>query len=161
MHCLNCQMDNLPFIKIGKECFPISTILENNPKETYLSDTLLLKRFSVLDICYSDSRRSCCFTKAYGRYLEGTGSIYTNKSQTDVKEVMEKINSSPIGDCDRLNLLKSLNLRFFTPREVCRLMCIPETFTFPSDITDRKKYMLLGNSINVKVVSELIKVLSS
>lgn len=156
-------MDSLPpQIKKENKCFPISTILEDSPNENYLlSETLLQKRLGILDVCYPDSRRSCCFTKAYGRYLEGTGSIYTNKSETVVKDVMEKIKSLSIDDCDRLNLLKSLNFRFFTPREVCRLMCFPETFIFPNSITDRKKYMLLGNSINVKIVSELIKILNN
>lgn len=47
-------------------------------------------------------------------------------------------------------------LRYFTPREICRLMCFPEEFTFPEYITDKQKYRLLGNSINIYVVSRLI-----
>lgn len=44
-------------------------------------------------------------------------------------------------------------LRFFTPREVANLMCFPETFSFPPDVSTRQMYKLLGNSVNVKVVS--------
>lgn len=56
-----------------------------------------------------------------------------------------------------LNCIKKLQLRFFTPTEISRLMNFPETFQFPSNITDKQKYMLLGNSVNVRVISELIK----
>jgi tRNA (cytosine38-C5)-methyltransferase len=38
-----------------------------------LSDSILLKHAEVLDIVKASSVRSCCFTKAYGRYVEGTG----------------------------------------------------------------------------------------
>ncbi|KAJ8910712.1 hypothetical protein NQ315_002077 [Exocentrus adspersus] len=153
-------MDNLPQAQQNKECFPISNILEYKVDDEYLlSENLLLKHLGVLDICYLNSRRSCCFTKAYGRYVHGTGSVFTNKTVHEVKEISEKIDTLRIDDCDRFNLLKSLNLRFFTPKEICRLMCFPESYNFPNNITNRKKYMLLGNSINVKVVSELIKLL--
>lgn len=58
-----------------------------------------------------------------------------------------------------LELKKKLNLRFFTPMEVAGLMRFPKSFTFPSTVSRRSQYKLLGNSINVTVVSELIKVL--
>ncbi|EDO32554.1 predicted protein, partial [Nematostella vectensis] len=44
--------------------------------EQFLLPTKVLSRFSlVLDIVTAKSRRSCCFTKAYGHYAEGTGSV--------------------------------------------------------------------------------------
>lgn len=56
-----------------------------------------------------------------------------------------------------LHLAQSLGLRFFTPIEISRIMCFPKSFSFPDHLSNRQKYMVLGNSINVKVVSELIK----
>lgn len=139
----------------------ISSILENgiNDEEYLLGDKILHRHGMVLDICYEMSRKSCCFTKAYGRYVEGTGSVFCGKSEEKLNEIY--------GACfgateeEHLEKMRSLRLRFFTPREVCRLMCFPETFTFPNDISNKQKYMLLGNSINIKIVAELIKILNN
>ncbi|VEN60102.1 unnamed protein product [Callosobruchus maculatus] len=143
------------------ECFPISSILEDNVNEKfYLSDSILEKYCNIFDICYKHSKRSCCFTKAYGRFIEGTGSIFTDRTEEEVEKVYLEVNqlTDPV---TKVKLLRSLGLRFFTPKEVCRLMSFPDSFSFPNHISDKKKYMVLGNSINVKVVSELIKLLNS
>lgn len=60
---------------------------------------------------------------------------------------------------NNLELKKELKLRFFTPKEVARLMSFPEGFTFPESVNEKQQYKLLGNSINVSVVSELIKLM--
>ncbi|CAG9865199.1 unnamed protein product [Phyllotreta striolata] len=144
-----------------KECFSIGSILEENvDKQYFLSDKILSKYYGVLDISYKQSTRSCCFTKAYSRFIEGTGSVVTDKNENEVVEVFEKLKTLD-SDATKLELLRSLNLRFFTPKEVCRLMSFPDDFVFPASISNRKKYMVLGNSINVKVVSELIKTLNT
>lgn len=142
--------------------FSLSEILEDNCdlSEYRVPDKTLMKRIGVLDICYSNSVRSCCFTKAYGRYMEGTGSIYSENSEADVKAVFDKLALLDPDSEEYFNLLKVLNFRFFTPKEICRLMGFPEYFNFPLGITKKQKYMLLGNSVNVKVVAELIKILA-
>ncbi|KAF9920275.1 Sphingolipid C9-methyltransferase 2 [Linnemannia zychae] len=61
-----------------------------------------------------------------------------------------------------LNLLRSLGLRYFTEHEVARLMGFPVSegkFSFPETTSLKQRYRVLGNSINVKVVAELIKYL--
>lgn len=52
-------------------CMKINDILDKDlDYENYcLPDNILKKRINVLDICYSESEISCCFTKAYGRYI--------------------------------------------------------------------------------------------
>jgi tRNA (cytosine38-C5)-methyltransferase len=57
------------------------------------------------------------------------------------------------------NPLDILKLRYFSPREVANLLCFPKDpeFQFPSEISRKQKYRLLGNSINVKVVACLMK----
>lgn len=122
---------------------------------------MLEKRFKIIDICSTDSTRSCCFTKAYGRYFEGTGSILSEKTEIEVEEVYMKIKNYANKSEKNLESLKMLQLRFFTPKEICRLMCFPESFNFPNSVPDKKKYAVLGNSINVKVVANLIKYLDS
>lgn len=74
--------------------------------------------------------------------------------------------------------LLSLGLRYFTPREVANLLCFPSQFgmkhfslfvieemminmclntEFPDGLSNKQKYRLLGNSLNVHVVTELIR----
>lgn len=90
-------------------------------------------------------------------FVEGTGSVFTDMDEDTVLEALTKLGGMDSASNDYLELAESLNLRFFTPREIARLMGFPEMFSFPQDVSNRQKYMVLGNSINVKVVSELIK----
>jgi tRNA (cytosine38-C5)-methyltransferase len=48
-------------------------------------------------------------------------------------------------------------LRFFSPDEIARLLGFPATFSFPRELARRNAYALLGNSLNVLVVSELVR----
>jgi tRNA (cytosine38-C5)-methyltransferase len=64
---------------------------------------------------------------------------------------------------DPMQNLRSLRLRYFSPRELLRLLHFeppgdPQTqpFVWPSNVTTKTKYRLIGNSVNVKVVTELI-----
>nr|XP_022916822.1 tRNA (cytosine-5-)-methyltransferase [Onthophagus taurus] len=137
--------------------FKIGDIIENNVDVKYfLSDDILLKKTNILDVCFNESFRSCCFTKAYGRYIEGTGSVYCDKTKNEFDQIYKE--SKNYDDFNsKLECLMKLNLRYFTPREVLRLMCFPENFNFPDEITDKQCFNLIGNSVNIKVVSELIK----
>ena len=59
----------LPAAKPVLKCY-----LDPNPsEELFLDAKTLSKRAELLDIVNPNSRKSCCFTKAYGRYAEGTG----------------------------------------------------------------------------------------
>lgn len=142
-------------------------------RDYLLPDALLEKRVKVLDIAHVDSERTMCFTKAYTHYTEGTGSVFCPQPKRRLDEVMAHIKDLEVA-ADGLKDLRSLQLRYFTPDEVARLMCFPvrspddvddcdrtaeERFSFPKVTTNRQKYRLLGNSINVYVVSVLIRVL--
>lgn len=52
--------------------------------------------------------------------------------------------------------LEGLQLRYFTPREVANLHSFPDSFSFPAHVTRRQQYALLGNSLNVAVVADLL-----
>lgn len=134
----------------------ISTINEN---ATPIPEKVLQKYFAVLDITYSDSMNSMCFTKAYTHYAEGTGSVFCPVGKDALDKCCSQIKLQ--FDANKsMDLLKSLQLRYFTPTEVTRLMCFPENgFSFPVKISNKSRYRLLGNSVNVLVVSELIKLL--
>lgn len=135
-----------------------------------LPESLLVKRAQVLDIAHPDSIRTMCFTKAYTHYTEGTGSVYCPMSKEQIQAAFEYTTTTD-NTAEALKKLSSLQLRYFTPTEVARLMCFPVDngekhalddvgrFTFPKVTTNRQKYRLLGNSINVYVVSNLIRIL--
>ncbi|KAL1130765.1 hypothetical protein AAG570_012006 [Ranatra chinensis] len=146
---------------------PIGKVLEFDDTDeikynTYLvPDKILGRRAKILDIVTKDSLRSCCFTKAYTHYAEGTGSVYCPYSEESIRKCYQEAEKYSLGTVEYVEALKELRLRYFTPKEVSRLMCFPEDFQFPAGVTEKQKYRLLGNSINVKVVAVLINLLCS
>lgn len=137
----------------------LSEFLETNlslERRYHLSDAVLLRYSRILDIVKPSARRSCCFTKAYSHYLEGTGSVLQTNSELNTIEVFERL-SNCTTEADQLALLRSLDLRFFTPLEVARISGFKEkTFSFPSGIGEKSAYKLLGNSLNIVVIKELL-----
>lgn len=72
------------------------------------------------------------------------------------------------GDEDAVRLLRPLRLRYFSPTELLRLFAflppslggdLADHFIWPEDISIKTKYKLIGNSVNVRVVTELINYL--
>lgn len=134
-------------------------ISPNGESCTAVPEKVLRKYFLVLDITYPDSRNSMCFTKAYTHYAEGTGSVFCPLGKEAVDTCCSQLKLL-LDEKQSVKLLEGLQLRYFTPTEVSRLMCFPESeFSFPEKISNKSRYRLLGNSINVLVVSELIKLL--
>ncbi|MCL4135916.1 UNVERIFIED_CONTAM: hypothetical protein GTU68_002377 [Idotea baltica] len=119
----------------------------------------LLKYSTVFDIVHPASRGSCCFTKGYAHYVQGTGSVLQHNLEQNLDSVFREIKALDPTDPAFEQLLSSLQLRYFTPREVLRLMCFPEEFEIPSKCSSRQAYKALGNSINVFVVTLLLIIL--
>ncbi|KAL6441796.1 hypothetical protein ACFW04_002320 [Cataglyphis niger] len=159
-HAMLAEKNGKINIKSGRMCYTLDNILENIEESKYLLPSKLLqKRAWVLDIRTSENNGSCCFTKGYGHYAEGTGSVYCPFADETIKLKYSEASNWENNSDKQIQLLSDLKLRFFSPKEVCRLMCFPEDFDFPKHITDRQKYRLLGNSINVHVISRLILLL--
>lgn len=111
----------------------------------YFVPSNLIERWgAAMDIVYPDSKRCCCFTKSYYRYVKGTGSLLAT--------VEPKTNSES-------SSLEEQCLRYFTPREVANLHSFPKEFCFPPQISLRQRYALLGNSLSVAVVAPLLRYL--
>ena len=60
-----------------------------------------------------------------------------------------------------VEILRPLRLRYFSPEELLRLLCFDDsgsnnTFGWPEGVSTKTKYRLIGNSVNVLVVSKLI-----
>lgn len=174
-YCLARKMGSFPFKCNGildhlptntqkqrNNLVTIGSLIENTSvsDEFLLSDDILLKRVWVMDIVYPESKNSMCFTKAYTHYSEGTGSVYCPFTKTKSEDVFKSIKENSTWTPDeKLAALKTLQLRYFTPNEVAKLMSFPTHFTFPKETTNRQRYRLLGNSINVALVGKLIKIL--
>ena len=137
-----------------------------------------------MDVVTAASTRSCCVTKSYGRYVEGTGSsictcrilicvdspiFFTGSilQQADKCDSIEEVRGDEDEDEEskerRVSALRKLRLRFFSPREIARLMGFPEVdkFSFPEETTRLQCYRVLGNSLNVTVVAFLLRILLS
>ncbi|KAJ2307050.1 hypothetical protein IWW55_001160 [Coemansia sp. RSA 2706] len=137
--------------------YPLSGYIdpaENGTESLCVPECHILKRKNLrFDIVKSDSCKTSTFTKAYGsKHLIGSGSLL----QTKRLDVVEDGFGAP-------ERLLDLGLRFFSPAEVARLHCFPTspdmpcTLEFPSYVSQRQRLQLLGNSLNVHVVAQLLK----
>lgn len=172
------------FKKSADEIDQISDFLEtggSDKSEEYLLPDNVLRRYKVMDVTSADSRRSCCFTKSYGRYVDGTGSFLqpSNRdgaNRDSVAKVIETKHSVVVGQNSDLNetttpvgpkdlteedlcLLRSLKLRYFSPKEIARIHCLPDSFGFPSSLSRKQCWKALGNSLNAHIVSVLMRIL--
>lgn len=130
-----------------------------------LSDNTLSKYGEVLDIVKPTSKNSCCFTKSYGRYAQGTGSVIQQDGNLDL--VYERARVHDKKSEQYVKILKELKLRYFDPYEIASLLGFPVNdkagrnskieFEFPPEYSDNKLhcYRVLGNSLNVTVVAFL------
>lgn len=50
----------------------------------------------------------------------------------------------------------ALHLRYLTPRELANLHGLPADFEFPKEVNLKQRYRMLGNGLNVVVVSHLL-----
>ncbi|XP_025072595.1 tRNA (cytosine(38)-C(5))-methyltransferase isoform X2 [Alligator sinensis] len=123
----------------------------------YLPPKSLLRYAFLLDIVKPTCRRSTCFTKGYGHYVEGTGSVLQTAEDVQLESVFKFIET--LSEEEKLKKLSTLKLRYFTPREIANLHGFPPEFGFPDKITVKQRYRLLGNSLNVHIVAKLISLL--
>ncbi|NWT50725.1 TRDMT methyltransferase, partial [Erythrocercus mccallii] len=138
----------------------LKNFLEEENKEMslyFLPPKFLLRYAFLLDIVKPTCRRSTCFTKGYGHYVEGTGSVLQTAVDVHLESVFKHIDE--LSEEEKLMKLSTLKLRYFTPREIANLHGFPLEFGFPEKVTAKQCYRLLGNSLNVHVVAKLISIL--
>ncbi|XP_037594933.1 tRNA (cytosine(38)-C(5))-methyltransferase isoform X3 [Cebus imitator] len=124
----------------------------------YLLPPKSLQRYALLlDIVQPTCRRSMCFTKGYGSYIEGTGSVLQTAEDVQIENIYKSL--ANLSQEEKITKLLMLKLRYFTPKEIANLLGFPPEFGFPEKITVKQRYRLLGNSLNVHVVAKLIKIL--
>jgi len=127
------------------DCHELKNYLETVEENSkYFVPAETVKRYGLLyDLVNEDSRRTNCFTKNYGQFVEGTGSVL----QT-IKGEGSRSNGEG---------MVAMGIRWLTPKEIANLMGFPPHFDFPPGLGLKSMYRLLGNSLNVTVVSELFK----
>ncbi|XP_062955881.1 tRNA (cytosine(38)-C(5))-methyltransferase isoform X2 [Cynocephalus volans] len=112
----------------------------------FLPPKSLLRYALLLDIVKPTCRRSVCFTKGYGSYIEGTGSVLQTAEDVQIENIYKSL--SNLSQEEKITKLLMLKLRYFTPKEIANLLGFPPEFGFPEKITVKQRYRLLGNSLN-------------
>ncbi|KAJ2993094.1 hypothetical protein NUW54_g7783 [Trametes sanguinea] len=133
------------------------------------ANKVLEKWGRLFDIVLPSSRRTCCFTRGYTKLVERAGSVLQMNEDLDTTTTFDAfLAAQHAGDEDAVRLLRPLRLRYFSPTELLRLFAFMppsstgdagEQFMWPEDISTKTKYKLIGNSVNVRVVTELINYL--
>ncbi|KAM6497854.1 S-adenosyl-L-methionine-dependent methyltransferase [Amanita muscaria] len=145
----------------------IKNYLEHDLDDSHLygvPDKVLKKWGTLFDIVLPSSKRTCCFTRGYTHLVERAGSIIQTNEDLDTTEVFNKfLAAQRAGSGHAVQILRPLGLRYFTPLELLRLFDFErfscdndEVFKWPVTITLKTKYRLIGNSVNIRVVTELL-----
>ncbi|KAI0046214.1 S-adenosyl-L-methionine-dependent methyltransferase [Auriscalpium vulgare] len=128
-------------------------------------ERVLEKWGRLFDIVLPSSARTCCFTRGYTQLVERSGSILQENEALDTTETFYSfLHAQASGRADAVSILYPLRLRYLSPSELLRLFSFeepqkPDSFIWPRGVSTKSKYRLIGNSINVYVVTELIKFL--
>ncbi|KAL3985272.1 C-5 cytosine-specific DNA methylase family protein [Acanthocheilonema viteae] len=118
----------------------------------------IIERFgNVMSFVTAYNFYSSCFTKAYYRYVAGTGPILLrfSKKIQDEKMSIEQLRNFVLSD--NCKNLMHCQIRYFSWREMANLLGFPKTFLKPPDISTKQMYHALGNSITVSGVTLLIQ----
>lgn len=151
---------NLPGFLTEPNRFPLSQYMvptENSNNLLLLSKEVLDKQWAKeLHFVTQDDTLTYCFTSGYSRQLHrSTGSIFLSPS------ACLPVQSEPATTSERVQKLETPSslyghVRKFSPKEILNLFGFPPHYNFPPEIDYRWRWKLVGNSINVTVVSLLV-----
>ena len=130
------------------------------------------------DIVSEMDNHTSCFTKSYSRFIRGSGSVIrmedTRHDHQNKRPKFTEIAQNTSHENDNNETKKEqckewsqgIRLRYFTPSELLKLFGFNSlvvsdshnSFSFPMDkVTIKKTYELIGNSLNVLVVTAVLK----
>ena len=140
------------------QCADAATLIEpyRVPAKTINSDAAWC--FDVVDA--TDSIPTACFTRSYGRFNRGTGSVLRVRQTSNDPDLASlgfsrtEPNARPFGDTWRA----ALELRYFAPKEVANLLGFPQSFHFPADVSLKSAWAAAGNSLHVDAAAAVIRV---
>jgi len=152
----------LPLVEPG-QCFPLSKFLdpaENANNVLLLSREILAKDWvKELHFVTSKDTLTYCFTSGYSRQLhKSTGSVLVSTADGLPEPDSDAKTSDKIQKVENLPSLYG-HIRKFSPKEILNLFGFPPQYNFPEEIDYRWRWKLVGNSINVTVVSFLVDLL--
>ncbi|KAI0693653.1 S-adenosyl-L-methionine-dependent methyltransferase [Cytidiella melzeri] len=136
--------------------------------EHKIPDRVLEKWGRLFDIVLPSTKRTCCFTRGYTKLAERAGSVLQMNEELDTAAIFNDfLSAQKNGDPDAVRILDPLRLRYFSPNELLRLFSFltnpsscatrsPASFTWPANVSNKTRYKLVGNSVNVTVVSKLL-----
>ncbi|KAF8876492.1 S-adenosyl-L-methionine-dependent methyltransferase [Infundibulicybe gibba] len=169
--------DSTSELSISQEARAIRQYLDDEHYDAVhphaVPDKVLRKWGRLFDIVLPSSRRTCCFTRGYTQLVERSGSILQMNEELDTTVIFDQFLAlQKSGDADAIHLLRPLGLRYFTPSELLRLFDFEPLVEdlrgvqatkveWPAGLSRKTKYRLIGNSVNIRVVQELIKYLFS
>lgn len=115
------------------------------------------------DLHLRSDRTSACLTKSNGRLPRGLSPLVVlDEAEAGALDQRPKISApqdlGPSGSTYHV-WRPGVRVRYLSPREQLRLMGYPESYTFPPGMPFRDQCALVGNSLNVRVVTWLLHVL--
>ncbi|KAF7293412.1 S-adenosyl-L-methionine-dependent methyltransferase [Mycena indigotica] len=158
LHFIPGRGQEEPWVDVGE----IREYLDEEIDEKcVIPDKVLLKWGRLFNIVLPSSQRTCCFTRGYTQLIERAGSILQLNEALDTTTVFDASLAQRSTHNEPVRTLDPLRLRYFSPNKLLRLFAFspldtPPRFIWPTTISRKTKYRLIGNSVNVRVVQELI-----
>jgi tRNA (cytosine38-C5)-methyltransferase len=168
------EMNVLPDEKVDSEALPelfVYLDTDGASEELRIPDHVLQRPSAwCLDIVTPFSRRTSCFTSAYGKYFKGTGSVLLVPNRSTVtetngayRELHQKYQMCAPEDREydanwASDLIESgCSLRYFSGAELAQLFGFSGNFSFPSNVSVKQQWKLMGNSLNVHVAAKILE----
>ena len=103
---------------------------------------------------------TACFTKSYGRFARGTGSVLRVKQTYEDADLA----SLGLGRADPstrafgTDWKAKVTLRYFAPKEIANLLGFPrKDFAFPDHVSTKARWAAMGNSLHVDAAAIVVK----
>lgn len=124
------------------------------------------KFFDVVNVSSSSSNNNTdnvasTFTSGYGKTVfSGSFILFENgdiaKRDVNANNAYRLVKDDDNESDEEFAKRVSKSVRYFSPRELCRLHGIKDDFVFPPSLSIRQQYKLIGNGISVHVVAKLL-----
>lgn len=122
-------MQSKPFEPKPIKAYLDPNISRHRNPEFWLDEETLAKHFTAIDRIDSEHSISACFASSYGKAITKGGSY----------------------------LWQEDGYRRFSPREVANLLGFPNEFKLPANLSNRRLWHLLGNSLSLPLVASLMQ----
>eukprot|EP00915_Cephaloidophora_sp_WS-2016_P007985 GHVH01011032.1.p1 GENE.GHVH01011032.1~~GHVH01011032.1.p1 ORF type:complete len:402 (-),score=62.49 GHVH01011032.1:31-1116(-) len=157
--------------QVKKAILPIGHFVDpslNNSLEVGGPRWIKITPSYLFDAPYPGSVACGTFTSSYGHLIGRSGPLIDLDefagASPDV-EVTAYDNNAHVQDTKQISperfrtLDKSKRTRWFAPEEIQSLMLFPDEYSFPTTFNNKSKWKLLGNSVNVGVITSVLLIM--